>query len=233
MRRLRRGWSEIWQLGIVRHCASLASSPMKFLNLVLLVVGGLVVLSACGGSETSGAGDALGENRIIALDESSGQAALEKKYADFGNVLETDEDGNMRIAKGVKRSSFEGKEVARIGGAKKEYSFKRYKKKEWGRDKRYSANEFSGKKESRWQDAEWFLRKEAQGASQTAREAGSSYGRKSYTTDSAREMNSDGYGNLAEAQSQFSGEQAPEPLIMSQSEYEQLSVNEVNRRLGR
>lgn len=207
---------------------------MKFYELFFSTLLMPLALVSCGGSQGSSQGDVLGAERVIALDESSGQAALENKYADFGDVLETDEDGNMRIAKGARRSSFEGKSVSQIGGsrAKKEYNVERYNKKNWSGNKRYSADRYKGNTENRWQGAEWFLQKEANAAGKVARETGSNYGTRAYAAEAAREANQSSMG-IEDAQSQFAGERVEEPLILTQEQYEQLSLNEVNRRLGR
>ncbi len=195
----------------------------------------VLLLIGCSGSKGEAGVDVLGKKRILALDEGSGQAALEKRYADFGTVLETDEDGTMRIAKGVKRSSFEGKEVTQIGGerAKKEYNFSRYQKKDWAGGKRYSAQKYQGNRENRWQNAEWFLRKEARASGQAAREAGTNFRSKAYEAASAREAGKRTSRDYTGSRSNYEGEATAPPLILSKDQYEQLSVNEVNRRLGR
>ncbi|MEM9080160.1 MAG: hypothetical protein AAGC74_05645, partial [Verrucomicrobiota bacterium] len=163
------------------------------------------------------------------------QAALEERYAKFEDDVKRDDEG--RILKDSKRSEMEGQRYTTIGGeaGQKRYVANRYSKKEWEGAKEYSKKRYGGDSENRWNDAEWFLQKEANEQAGRAVEAGEAFadGGRSYRDEAALESGQGRVQTGNDVQTEVRRRIFPEPLIIDDQAYNEMSLEETRRRLGR
>lgn len=173
-----------------------------------------------------------GAERVLALDEGSGSAALENKFADYHKDVVRDEEGN--ISKDSKRSNFEGKQVSNIGGkyANRQFAAERYSKKNWTGTKNFDAGRFQSSK-NRWDDEEWFFRKQAQESGSAARSQGQTYETARYGTSSAREQGARRLDRSSNVQTDIRRRDYDEPRVIQREDYEKLSLEESKSILGR
>ncbi|MGJ8724313.1 MAG: hypothetical protein ACSHYB_07140 [Roseibacillus sp.] len=193
---------------------------------------GGVVLSSCSKrSKAPTATESAGQ--ILAMDEGSGQIALEKKFADYGKDLAFDGEGNLN-RKDSKRSSFEGKQMSNIGGdlTNKEFAATRYSKKNWKGSKNFDTGKFTNSK-NRWDNEEYFVQKQAQESGTAARSQGQAYATGDYRTSTAREQAGDRLSRPGDLKTEIRQRDSPKPLIMDNEDYEKMSLNDSKRLLGR
>lgn len=193
-------------------------------------------MTACGSRGGGEGAPTAGEsaNSSLGGDASESSGGLEERFASFNDDVVRDKDG--RITKDSKRSNFEGKKMAMIGGERNEQSFStnRYSKKEWSGTKRLDKERYQGASESRWNDSEYFLRQQASEASSVARAQGSEFrGPGNFETAGAREQSRRRIAGQRNLQSEVQQEAFQPPLKFSKSEYERLSVQDSNNLLGR
>lgn len=198
----------------------------------LWVLLGALLLSSCASrKEAPTASESAG--RIIDYnDEAAGQMAMEKKYADYKNDVVLDKDG--RIGKDSKRSSFENKQLTTIGGdiGNKQFAASQYTKKNWQGSKDFGRSQYMGKSESRWDDEEWFLQKQANETGSTF-DPGKSYATSSYGTGSATEQGGYRMSRPNDVRTDIRREVFQQPLKMDNEDYEKMSLNDSKRLLGR
>ena len=188
-------------------------------------------LSSCGGKSTVPTATE-GAGKILALDEGSGSSALEKKFANYKNDVVLDDEGN--ITKDSKRSNFEGKKLNSIGGdfGKKQFAASRYSKKNWSGSKNFDPGNFKRSK-NRWDDEEWFLRKQARETGTAARSQGQAYSTGNYHTATAREQGGNRLARPSDVETDIRRRVNKEPLIIDQEDYEKMSLEESKSILGR
>ncbi|MBK1834286.1 hypothetical protein JIN78_09470 [Roseibacillus ishigakijimensis] len=194
---------------------------------------GLVQMVSCSGDKSEPPTAGEGASRVLALDEGSGQSALSERFADYSKDVVLDEDG--KITGDSKRSSFEGKELATIGGGweGKEFAASRYSKKEWQGSRAFEHKSFADGQRSRWDDEEWFLQKQAREADGSSYSQGQTYGTEAYRTGSAREGAGRRLARPGDVETEVRRRVQAEPLIIDQEDYNQMSMGEVKSKLGR
>lgn len=195
-----------------------------------LLVG--LVMSSCGGSKKGAPTATESAGQIIALDEGSGQLALEKRFADYRKDVVLDADG--RVGKGSKRSSFENKQMTHIGGnlQNKEFAVNRYSKKNWNGTKNFDREKFTSTK-NRWDGEEWFVRQQAKESGTAARSQGQAYAAGNYQANTAREQSSSRLDRPSDLRTEIRQRDTPKPLIMDKDDYAKMSLSDSKRLLGR
>ncbi len=190
-----------------------------------------MILPSCSRSSSSPTAEE-DAGRILALDEGSGQLALEKKFADFGKDVVVDEEG--RVQKESKRSSFEGTQLTSIGGqqGKKEFKVDRYSKKNWRGSKDFDPAKFN-RTQNRWDNEEWFVQKQARESTNTARAQGQRFGTEEFRSGSAREQDGRRFSRVSDAQTDIRRRVYRDPLVIDKDDYEKLSLEETQGLLGR
>lgn len=224
-----RNWAQNWSLGeflsVVKE--RFMGSTMTFGWLALTSV----LLVACGGQgSTPTATESAGQ--VLALDEGSGQLALEKKFANYQDDVVLDAEGN--IQKSSKRSNFEGKQLTSIGGGlgKKQFAASRYSKENWQGTKNFDAGRYKSSR-NRWDQEEWFMQKQAREAQTSARGQGQTFSTGDYRTAAAQEQRGNRLARPSNAQADFRKRVGQKPLIIDNEDYEKLTLEESKNILGR
>lgn len=194
-----------------------------------------IALTSCGGRSGEGAPTA-GEsaNRTLGADATGPSGGLESRFADFSKDVVRGEKGE--ILKESKRSNFEGRQMAMIGGERTEKAFatSRFSKKDWAGSKRLDNQRYEGAGRNRWNESEYFLRQQAREASSVARAQGNQFrGGGTFETAGAREQNQRRIVGSNNLQSEVQQESFQPPLKFNKSDYERLSVEDSNNLLGR
>ena len=197
----------------------------------LLAVTGLLCSCSGGGSSSSTATEDAGN--VLALSEAEGEKALSDRFANYQKNLSFDSEGSIN-KKDSKRSNFEGKQVSNIGGdyGKKQFAANRFSKKTFQGRKEFQANDLQSLK-SRWNDQEWFLRKQAQERGSIARADGKEFGTDNFSVGSARERGASNLARPTDLGTQAAQRDYQAPRIFSKEEHEKMSIEESKNELGR
>jgi hypothetical protein len=194
-----------------------------------------VVLASCGGSKNSAPTAGESARQTLALDEGSGQAALEERFAKYTDDVAFNKDGQIQH-KDSKRSNFEGKKMVMMGGevGTSTYSTSRYDKKEWSGTKEFDRKRYEGASTNRWNEAEYFLQKQARESQSIARAQGEDYrGIRDYETSAAREARTRNLDRPTNLESSYRQESYQQPLRISKEDYARMTIEDSKRLLGR
>ena len=192
-------------------------------TLVAAVLGFLMipVLSSCGGG--SSAGPEVARQRGIddfQYDKSDVQLG-EKGSATEGMIV------------GGRRSQFEGRRQVAFGGEfdKKTYSARSYQAPKWTGGKSYQTSKYTGSTDgSRFQSSSRFNAQSAREGSQQSGLAGRTVDTGGYDTGGAYAGQGD---SVDRVESRYGSERYPSPRIIPYRKYQQMTIEETNRILGR
>lgn len=190
-------------------------------------------LVSCAGSKGKSAGGARESEKVLALSEGAGAAALEKRYAIGKDDVERGEDGTF---KGGKRSQFEGKKNVSFGGGlgTASYRKKEYNGKRWSGNTAAQTNMYGGNTDgSRFQTSSRFQGTSAAHSGRRSRFDGSSAATSRFKTGSANEASRRSIEKPSDAKTDFRRRVYPEPPIMTEEEYRKMTVEQTRSILGR
>ncbi len=200
-----------------------------------------VVCSSCSGtggvnaaSTTSTVKTRNRDKQVIALGETEGLNALEKRFAFDSRSLKKDKKGNFT---GPVRSQYEGKQDISFGGGvgKAVYRAGNYQSPEWKGPGQVRTGSYPGKTDgSRFQTPS---RVQVTSPSHLAARKSRFHGRRAgtgvYKAGGARESNAGPVDKPSDGYTDFRRRVFPEPLIISDDEYNRRSVEQMRNVLGR
>lgn len=196
------------------------------------LVGGGLALSSCATSSSAGAGEAFPE-QVIALGEGEGATALDRKFAMQKGDVQYDEHGGVA---GGKRSQYEGQKQVQFGGewAGKTYDKKQYEKRSWWGGKKAETKQYAGNMDgSRFQTASALGSQTAAADGQRSRLDGRQARTATYRVEAATEAGVSGVAKPSNAQADWRRAVYPKPYIMGYKDYQEKSISETRRLLGR
>ena len=200
-----------------------------------------VVCSSCSGtggvnaaSTTSTVKTRNRDKQVIALGETEGLNALEERFAFDSRALKKDKMGNFT---GPVRSQYEGKRDISFGGGvgKAVYRAGNYQSPEWKGPGQVRTGSYPGKTDgSRFQTPS---RVQVTSPSHLAARKSRFHGRRAgtgvYKAGGARESNAGPVDKPSDGYTDFRRRVFPEPLIISDDEYNRRSVEQMRNVLGR
>lgn len=173
-------------------------------------------------------------DKILALSEAEGAAALEDRYAfNKDKDIEFDEHGNFS---GGKRSQFEGRKNVAFGGGigTASYGTKNYSTKGWSGNTAAGKKMYEGSTDgSRFQTASQFQGTSATQMAQRSRFEGSNAPTSRYKTRKANETTRAAVEKPTDGWTDFRRRVYPKPLIMSEADYKEMTVEQTRSILGR
>lgn len=224
------------------RCAHVAR-PLRYI-FHLLLLGAFpttaVVCSSCSGTggvdpanTTSTVKTRNRDKQVIALGEAEGFNALEERFAFDSRSLKKDKEGKFI---GPVRSQYEGKRDISFGGGlgKAVYRAGNYQSPEWKGHRQARTRSYPGKTDgSRFQTPS---RVQVTSPSHLARKSrfhGRRAGTGTYKAGGARESNAGPVDKPSDGYTDFRRRVFPEPLIISDDEYNRRSVEQMRNVLGR
>ena len=224
------------------RCAHVAR-PLRYI-FHLLLLGAFpttaVVCSSCSGTggvdpanTTSTVKTRNRDKQVIALGEAEGFSALEERFAFDSRSLKKDKEGKFI---GPVRSQYEGKRDISFGGGlgKAVYRAGNYQSPEWKGHRQARTRSYPGKTDgSRFQTPS---RVQVTSPSHLARKSrfhGRRAGTGVYKAGGARESNAGPVDKPSDGYTDFRRRVFPEPLIISDDEYNRRSVEQMRNVLGR
>jgi len=202
-------------------------APLDFLKaLIVSLLGGVsLCLVSCSGGSGGGDDAASAGGRKKSLDDFQ-YSKTDVVYGEAG----TDTEG---MIVGGRRSNFEGKRQVVFGGnfEGKTYGTDQYKSKSWNGSKNYGRKSYSGNTNaSQLKVASVMDGQTARGGGEQSRYSGSGYNTSNYNTSSAREGQATPVNRNA---SNYAAKRLPLPKVMSEREYQKMTIEETNSLLGR
>lgn len=173
------------------------------------------------------------QDRILALSEAAGEHALDERYAKFMDDIKLDEGGTFA---GGKRSQYDGKKNLGFGGGvgTASYQRSRYHVPEWTGRAEARTGTYSGNTDgSRYHATSRFQGTSATQTAQRSRFDREQARRSTYKTNRASESTTKPVGKPTDALTDFRRRDYPEPHIMSQADYDRMTVEQTRSILGR
>ena len=193
----------------------------------------LTMVLVCGSCASDQAEGPESPEQIIAMSESEGAYALEKKFAMDKGAVTYGEDGTVT---GGQRSQFEGKKQVAFGGQwdGKNYENKRYEKTWWGGKREKVAKQYEGNVDgSRFQAESLMMGKSASLDGKRSRYAGQDAPTAVYDVGSPREAGRGSVSRPTNVHTDWRRSVFPQPRITGYKQYQEREVEETRRLLGR
>lgn len=171
--------------------------------------------------------------QVLALSESAGAAALDKKFAMQKGDVTYGEDGSI---KGGQRSQFEGRRSVAFGGdwGDKSYGKKQYGKAAWGGgDREMAGKSFDKGRDGQFRFASLFGGKKSAQAGQRSAYDGKNRVKETVRTGAAREASGSSLAKPADAKAAWRRSVYPQPRIESLADAQRKNVEETRSLLGR
>ena len=215
-----------------------ADGSMMFYS-VLAVAGVLLLLLSSGAKDEASSLSAAEQDtgKILALDESSGRAALEQRFASYEDDVVLDDEGN--ITSDSRRSSFEGRRIGGQGG--NSFQGRSFDTNPYVGKRFAHGNEFVGVSAfdtgtNRNSSRPWFLQQQANSA-QGARAVTSTNSRFSGENSNAARVANERGGQALSRPSNVETDVRrrvfTEPTVLSKEDYNRITLEDSNRLLGR
>lgn len=170
--------------------------------------------------------------QVLALSESAGAAALDKKFAMQKGDVTYGEDGSI---KGGQRSQYEGKRSVAFGGdwGDKSYGKKQYGKTAWGGDREMAKKDFAKGEEGKFRIASWFGGKKSAQAGERSPYDGRNRVTEQVQTGAAYEASGASLAKPADAKAAWRRSVYPQPRIESLADMQRMNVEQTRSLLGR
>ena len=172
------------------------------------------------------------EGQVLALSESAGAAALDKKFAMQKGDVSYAEDGTVR---GGKRSQYEGKRNVAFGGewGAQSYGRSEYEKTAWGGSREREKKSFDKGEEGRFRFASLFGGKKSAQAGQKSSYDGRAREKETVKTGGAYEGSRTSIARPQDAKAAWRRSVYPQPRIETLADVQRMNVEETRSLLGR
>jgi len=170
--------------------------------------------------------------QVLALSESAGAAALDKKFAMQKGDVSYAEDGTVR---GGKRSQFEGKRNVAFGGdwGGQSYGKKQYGTSAWGGSRERATKEFDKGEEGKFRFASLFGGRKSAQSGQRSTYDGKNRAKETVKTGAAYEVSRPSIARPEDAKAAWRRSVYPQPRIETLADVQRMNVEETRRLLGR
>ena len=198
-----------------------------------LAAGAVATVMLGGACASNHADEMQSDEQVLALSESAGAAALDKRFTTDRTTVTYGEDGTVT---GGKRSQFEGKKQVAFGGDwdGKSYQKPEYQKTWWGGKKKSSTKQFVNNQDgSRFRADSLMMGRSAPQAGQRSAYDGKSAGTGGYHTGTARETGREAVPRSSGAGNDWLRGTEVQPRIIGYKQQQNMEIEETKKLLGR